>query len=208
MKGKTYGYARVSTAEQHEDRQVIALREAGVAMKDIYIDKISGKDFNRPKYRALVKKLNPGDTVYSKSIDRLGRKYSDIIEEWRTLTKERGIDIVVLDMRSLLDTRKYKDLLGTFLSDVVLALLSFVAENERAAIRQRQREGIEAAKRRGKHLGRPRRALPPCFEECCRRWLSREISGTEAAKKCRLPYSTFYRKAKEAKRKAASTRKE
>ena len=160
MKGTIYGYARVSTMEQKEDRQIFALREKGVDESNIYLDKISGKDFNRKMYRLLTQKLRPGDLLYVKSIDRLGRNYRDIIEQWRFLTMEKQIDIVILDM-SLLDTRKGKDLMGTFLSDIVLQVLSFVAENERVNIRQRQREGIAMAKRRGIHLGCPLKNCRP-----------------------------------------------
>ena len=146
--GTTYGYIRVSTREQNEDRQVIALRGAGIPEKNIYMDKQSGKDFNRPQYKKLLRKLKKDDLLYIKSIDRLGRNYAEILEQWRILTKDKGIDIVVLDM-PLLDTRRGKDLMGTFLSDIVLQVLSFVAENERTNIRQRQAEGIAAAKAKG-----------------------------------------------------------
>ncbi len=145
MSGKTYGYIRVSTREQNEDRQIIALREADVPARNTYIDKQSGKDFNRPQYRRLLRRLKRNDLLYIKSIDRLGRNYEEILQQWRLLTKEKGVDIVVLDM-PLLDTRRGKDLMGTFLSDIVLQLLSFVAENERTNIRQRQAEGIAAAR--------------------------------------------------------------
>ena len=155
-------------------------------------------------YQALLKKLKPGDLIYIKSIDRLGRKYTDIIEEWRRLTKEKGVDLVVLDMRELLDTRKYKNLMGNFLSDVVLAILSFVAENERINIRGRQREGIEAARVRGVHLGRPPKPLPPAFEIAYNKWSKRKISGERAAKLCGMAVSTFYRKAKERLKKQPS----
>ncbi len=196
MKGTIYGYARVSTMEQKEDRQIFALREKGVDESNIYLDKISGKDFNRKMYRLLTQKLRPGDLLYVKSIDRLGRNYRDIIEQWRFLTMEKQIDIVILDM-SLLDTRKGKDLMGTFLSDIVLQVLSFVAENERVNIRQRQREGIAMAKRRGIHLGRPLKKLPSKFVQIYDQWWRRQITGKEAARRCRMPLSTFYRKAKE-----------
>lgn len=196
MKGTIYGYARVSTMEQKEDRQIFALREKGVDESNIYLDKISGKDFNRKMYRLLTQKLRPGDLLYVKSIDRLGRNYRDIIEQWRFLTMEKQIDIVILDM-SLLDTRKGKDLMGTFLSDIVLQVLSFVAENERVNIRQRQREGIAMAKRRGIHLGRPIKKLPSKFVQIYDQWWRRQITGKEAARRCRMPLSTFYRKAKE-----------
>ena len=196
MKGTIYGYARVSTMEQKEDRQIFALREKGVDDSNIYLDKISGKDFNRKMYRLLTQKMRLGDLLYVKSIDRLGRNYRDIIEQWRFLTMEKQIDIVILDM-SLLDTRKGKDLMGTFLSDIVLQVLSFVAENERVNIRQRQREGIAMAKRRGIHLGRPLKKLPSKFVQIYDQWWRRQITGKEAARRCRMPLSTFYRKAKE-----------
>ena len=154
MTGSIYGYVRVSTREQNEDRQLIALREVGVSDKNIFMDKQSGKDFERPQYKKLVRKLKKDDVLYIKSIDRLGRNYAEILEQWRILTKSKGIDIVVLDM-PLLDTRRGKDLMGTFLSDIVLQVLSFVAENERENIRQRQAEGIAAAKARGVRCGRP-----------------------------------------------------
>lgn len=193
---KTYGYVRVSTREQNEDRQLIALQELQVPTKNIYIDKQSGKDFNRPKYKKLVKKLETGDLLYVKSIDRLGRDYEEIIEQWRILTKEKKIDIVVVDM-PLLDTRRGKDLMGTFLSDIVLQVLSFVAENERKNIKQRQKEGIEAAKLRGVQFGRPERELPNEFEEYVQKWENKEIAGTKAAEELGMPTSTFYRKARE-----------
>lgn len=196
MSGKVYGYVRVSSMDQNEDRQMIAMREKGVAEKNIYVDKISGKDFNRPMYRKLMKKVRTGDLIYIKSIDRLGRSYEDINEQWRILTKEKQVDIAVIDMEHL-DTRVHKNLLGTFVSDVFLQVLSFVAENERMNIRQRQREGIEAARLRGVHLGRPAKPLPENFEQAMGRWLAHEISGREAAAICGLPMSTFYRKTKE-----------
>lgn len=157
--GNLYGYIRVSTREQNEDRQILALKELSIPEKHLFIDKQSGKDFERPQYRKMVRKLKKDDLLYIKSIDRLGRNYSEILEQWRILIKEKGIDIVVLDMplldMPLLDTRRGKDLLGTFLSDIVLQVLSFVAENERTNIRQRQAEGIAAAKARGVRFGRP-----------------------------------------------------
>jgi DNA invertase Pin-like site-specific DNA recombinase len=182
-----YGYIRVSTREQNEDRQLIALREMSVPEKNIFMDKQSGKDFNRPQYKKLAKKLN-------KSIDRLGRNYEEIQNQWRVLTKDKGIDIVVLDM-PLLDTRRGKDLMGTFLSDIVLQVLSFVAENERSNIRQRQAEGIAAAKAKGIRFGRPPLPLPENFHENYQRWKSGEITCTTAAKACELPLSTFRDKA-------------
>ena len=164
---KIYGYIRVSTREQNEDRQVIALREVGVPEKNVYIGKRSGKDFERPQYKKLLRKKD--DLLYIKSIDRLGRNYTEILEQWRFLKKEKGIDIVVLDM-PLLDTRRGKDLLGTFLSDIVLQVLSFVAENERTNIRQRQAEGIAAAKAKGIRFGRPPKPLPENFHAVYQRW--------------------------------------
>lgn len=155
----TYGYIRVSSHDQNEDRQLIALHEVGVLDADIYIDKQSGKDFERPQYKKLLRKLKRGDLLYVKSIDRLGRNYKEILEQWRILTKDKVVDIVVLDM-PLLDTRRGKDLMGTFLSEIVLQVLSFVAENERVNIRQRQAEGIAAAKARGVRFGRPPTPLP------------------------------------------------
>ena len=185
-----YGYVRVSTREQNEGRQVIALGEVGVTGKAIYMDKQSGKDFNRPQYKKLLRKLKRDDLLYIKSIDRLGRNYAEILEQWRVLTKEKGVDIVVLDM-PLLDTRRGKDLVGTFLSDIVLQVLSFVAENERTNIRQRQAEGIAAAKARGIRFGRPPKPLPENFHENYQRWKSSEITGTAAALACGMPLSTF-----------------
>lgn len=192
--GNIYGYVRVSTREQNEDRQIIALNELGIEYRNIFIDKQSGKDFERPEYRKLLKKLKADDLLCLKSIDRLGRNYEEILEQWRILTKKKKVDIMVLDM-PLLDTRRGKDLMGTFLSDIVLQVLSFVAENERKNIRQRQREGIEAAKLRGVQFGRPEKPLPENFGQICYRWLYKEISGQEAARQCNMPVSTFYRKA-------------
>ena len=185
-----YGYVRVSTREQNEDRQLIALREIGVENKNIFLDKQSGKDFERPQYKKLLRKLKKDDLLYIKSIDRLGRNYEEILQQWRLLTKDKGIDIVVLDM-PLLDTRRGKDLMGTFLSDIVLQVLSFVAENERTNIRQRQAEGIAAAKARGVKFGRPPKPLPEGFHDAYQRWKHGEITGTAAAKECGMPLSTF-----------------
>ena len=185
-----YGYVRVSTKEQNEDRQMIALQEVGVSRKNIYMDKQSGKDFQRPKYKTLLRKVKADDLFYVKSIDRLGRNYEEIIEQWRILTKEKQVDIVVLDM-PLLDTRRGKDLMGTFLSDIVLQVLSFVAENERTNIRQRQAEGIAAAKAKGVRFGRPPSPLPENFHKVYQQWKSGKITGTEAAKQCGMPLSTF-----------------
>ena len=188
--GNIYGYVRVSTKEQNEDRQLIALHEVGVPQKNIYMDKQSGKDFNRPQYKKLLKKIKPGDLLYIKSIDRLGRNYEEIQNQWRIITKEKNADIYVIDM-PLLDTRRGKDLLGTFISDLVLQLLSFVAENERTNIKQRQAEGIAAAIAKGIRFGRPPKPLPDNFHDAYQRWKQGEITGTAAAKECGMPLSTF-----------------
>lgn len=185
-----YGYVRVSTKEQNEDRQLIALHELGLPDKKIYVDKQSGKDFNRPQYQQLLRKLRAGDLLYIKSIDRLGRNYEEIQNQWRILTKEKGVDICIVDM-PILDTRRGKDLLGTFISDLVLQLLSFVAENERTNIKQRQAEGIAAAKAKGIRFGRPPKLLPENFHIVYQRWKQGLITGTEAAKECDMPLSTF-----------------
>ena len=185
-----YGYIHVSSRDQNEDRQLIALKEVGVPEKNIYLDKQSGKDFNRPQYKKLLRRIKKDDLLYIKSIDRLGRNYEEILEQWRVLTKEKGVDIVVLDM-PLLDTRRGKDLMGTFLSDIVLQVLSFVAENERTNIKQRQAEGIAAAKAKGVRFGRPPRPLPKNFHSCYQRWKQGEITGTAAAKECGMPLATF-----------------
>lgn len=192
----TYGYARVSSREQNEDRQMIAFDEANVPKENIFVDKQSGKDFNRPKYRRLLRRLKVDDVLFVKSIDRLGRDYAEILEQWRILTKEKKIDIVVIDM-PLLDTRRGKDLMGTFLSDIVLQVLSFVAENERKNIRQRQKEGIEAAKLRGVQFGRPLKPMPENFRHIYDRWIGKKITGEEAAQLCNVARATFYRKVRE-----------
>ena len=191
---EVYGYARVSTREQKEDRQMIALTEHSVDEKNIFVDKQSGKDFNRPHYRKMLRKLKRGDLLYIKSIDRLGRNYEEIQEQWRFLTKEKGVDLYVIDM-PLLDTRWGKELVGTFVSDIVLQVLSFVAENERTNIRQRQAEGIAAAKAKGVRFGRPPRSLPYNFHEICQKWQAKEISVSEAAQECNMPRSTFFYRA-------------
>lgn len=185
-----YGYIRVSSRDQNENRQLIALKAVGVSEKSIYLDKQSGKDFNRPQYKKLLQKIKKDDLLYIKSIDRLGRNYEEILEQWRVLTKEKRIDIAVLDM-PLLDTRQGKDLMGTFLSDIVLQVLSFVAENERTNIRQRQAEGIAAAKAKGVRFGRPPFPLPDNFHTVYQRWKQGKITGTAAAKMCGMPLSTF-----------------
>ena len=185
-----YGYIRVSSRDQNEDRQWIALKEVGVPEKNIFTDKQSGKDFNRPQYKKLLRRLKKDDLLYIKSIDRLGRNYAEILEQWRILTKDKGIDIVVLDM-PLLDTRRGKDLMGTFIADIVLQVLSFVAENERTNIRQRQAEGIAAAKARGVRFGRPPGPLPENFHQSYQQWKAGKITGVVAAKACGMPMSTF-----------------
>ena len=192
----TYGYVRVSSREQNEDRQLDALRGMEIAKRNIFIDKQSGKDFERPQYKRLVRKVKREDLIYIKSIDRLGRNYSEIQEQWRFLTKEKGADIVVLDM-PLLDTRRGKDLMGTFLSDIVLQVLSFAAENERTNIRQRQAEGIAAAKARGVRFGRPQINMPEYFGKTVRSWERKEITVEEAVRRCGVSESTFYRRLRE-----------
>ena len=195
MAGNIFGYVRVSTREQNEDRQLFAMRQAKVPEHNIFTDRQSGKDFMRPQYRRMVRRMKKDDLLYIKSIDRLGRNYEEILEQWRVLTKEKGVDIVVLDMR-LLDTRRGKDLMGTFLSDIVLQVLSFVSENERTNIRQRQAEGIAAARKRGVRFGRPRLPLPENYPDAYQRWKAGQITGTAAARECGMPLSTFRYRAK------------
>ncbi len=194
-KQKIFGYMRVSTKEQHEERQKIALLQTGVPERQIYMDKQSGKDFHRPQYEKLLKKLDDNSVLFVTSIDRLGRNYEDLNEQWRIITKEKGADIVVIDM-PVLDTRREKNLLGTFISDLVLALLSYAAENERINIRQRQAEGIAAAKMRGVKFGRPKVSLPDNFLEIHKKWREKEMTIKEAAKACGLAESTFFDKAR------------
>ena len=196
LSGTVYGYIRVSTREQNEDRQRIAMEEAGVPERNVYMDKQSGKDFNRPQYRKLLRKLKKDDLLYIKSIDRLGRNYEEILQQWRYLTKDKGIDIVVLDM-PLLDTRRGKDLMGTFLSDIVLQVLSFVAENERTNIRQRQAEGIAAAKARGVRFGRPEKEIPADFGEIVAAWERKQLPISEVLTRCDMSEATFYRRLRE-----------
>ncbi|MDO4267228.1 MAG: recombinase family protein [Eubacteriales bacterium] len=196
MTGKTYGYIRVSTKEQNEDRQRIALREFPVQDRYIYMDKLSGKDFNRPRYRALMDRIKAGDLLVVKSIDRLGRNYDEILLQWRIITKEKQADIVILDM-PLLDTRKSgKDLTGTFVADLVLQILSYVAQTERENIHQRQMEGIAAARLRGVRFGRPRKTVPEQFWQLKTQWELRQISSREAAKRLEIAQDTFLRWAK------------
>lgn len=196
MTGNIYGYVRVSTREQNEDRQMIALHEAGVPERNIYMDKQSGKDFDRPQYKKLVKKLKTGDLLYILSIDRLGRNYEEIQNQWRILTKEKCIDIAVLDMQ-LLDTRLNKDLMGTFIADLVLQILSFVAQSERENIRKRQAEGIAAAKAKGVKFGRPEIPVPDDFGQIVRRWEKQQIPLSTALKQCGMSEATFYRRLRE-----------
>lgn len=191
-----YGYIRVSSHDQNEDRQMIALRELEIPEKNIFMDKQSGKNFNRPQYKKMVRKMKKDDLLYVKSIDRLGRNYEVILEQWRILTKEKGIDIMVLDM-PLLDTRRGKDLMGTFLSDIVLQVLSFVAENERSNIRQRQAEGIAAAKARGIKFGRPAIKTPDNFGQMIKKWEKKEITTQEVMEACGMSEATFYRRLQE-----------
>ena len=194
MMGNVYGFIRVSSTDQNEDRQLIAMQKMEVQKKNLYIDKQSGKDFDRPQYKRLVKRLKRGDLLYVMSIDRLGRNYEDIQQQWRILTKERGVDICVIDM-PLLDTRHGRNLMGTFIADLVLQILSFVAQNERESIRKRQAEGIAAAKIRGVRFGRPARPLPDNFAETLRAWRSKKITLQQAAEACGMPAGTFYSKA-------------
>ena len=188
---KFYWYMRCSSREQNEDRQLIALKEMRVPEKQIYMDKQSGKDFDRPQYKRLLRKLDNNSVLFVKSIDRLGRNYADLNEQWRIITKEKGADIVVIDM-PVLDTRQDKNLLGTFISDIVLALLSYVAENERINIKQRQAEGIAAAKARGVKFGRPPIPFPDNFYEVDKQWRNKELTLKQAAKACNLAASTFF----------------
>ena len=188
---KVCGYARVSSREQNEDRQIIALKEMGVPEEAIFVDKQSGKDFERKQYQRMIKRLGKDSVLYIKSIDRLGRNYAELQEQWRIITKEKGADIVVIDM-PILDTRREKNLLGTLISDLILTLLSYVAENERINIKQRQAEGIAAAKARGVKFGRPRKALSDDFYIMHKAWRNKKISMEEAAKNCGMHPKTFY----------------
>ena len=189
---KKYGYIRVSAKDQNEERQLIAMKELDVNLDRIFMDKQSGKDFQRPQYKKMVRELRKNDLLYIKSIDRLGRNYSEILEQWRILTKERGVDIVVLEM-PLLDTRRGKDLMGTFLSDIVLQVLSFVAENERN-IKQRQAEGIAAAKARGIQFGRPKIEMPDNFMQLVSQWENKKIRLSYVLEVCQISKATFYRR--------------
>lgn len=190
-----YGYIRVSAADQNENRQLAAMSEKSVPINNLYIDKQSGKDFNRPGYKKLIKRLKAGDVLFILSIDRLGRNYLEIQEQWHFLTKEKGADICVIDM-PLLDTRHCRDLMGTFIADLVLQILSFVAQSERENIRKRQQQGIAAAKAKGVRFGRPPLPLPENFHEIYFAWKSKKITLQQAAKACEMPMGTFYSKAK------------
>ena len=188
-----YGYIRVSSADQNEDRQLLAMQELGIPAERIFIDKQSGRDFNRPEYKRLVNLLQAGDLLYIKSIDRLGRNYEAIQNQWRVLTKEKGVDVAVIDM-PLLDTRNGQDLMGTFIADLVLQILSFVAQSERESIKKRQAEGIAAAKARGVRLGRPVKGVPDDFYEYVRLWEEGVLNLTKTAREIGMGKSTLYRR--------------
>ena len=193
--GNIYGYARVSSREQNEDRQIIALKEMGVQESNIFVDKQSGKNFDRPQYKKLIRKLKPDDLIYIKSIDRLGRNYNEILEQWKVITNGKSADLYIIDM-PILDTRREKNLLGTFISDLVLTLLSYVAENERANIRQRQAEGIALAKARGVHFRRTPNPLPENFYDVYQQWKLKKLTIKQAALECGMPQTTFFERAK------------
>lgn len=192
----TYGYVRVSSVDQNEDRQLLAMGGLGIPPERVFADKQSGKDFNRPAYKALLEALDCGDLLYVKSIDRLGRDYGEIQDQWRILTKDRGVDIAVIDM-PLLDTRLNKDLMGTFIADLVLQVLSFVAHSERDGIRKRQAEGITAARLRGVHMGRPANRLPEGFGELAERWGSGDMTTNELIERTGMAETTLYRRLRE-----------
>ncbi len=190
---RVYGYVRVSSIDQNEDRQMVEMEQRKVPKGNIYVDKQSGKDFERPQYKKMIKKLKSGDLLYILSIDRLGRNYEDVQKQWRILTKEIGVDICVIDM-PLLDTRNGKDLMGTFIADLVLQILSFVAQSERENIKKRQAQGIAAAQKKGIKFGRPEKELPLDFKEVVKRWENKTISTDTALKLCGFGKSTFYRR--------------
>lgn len=194
--GNVYGYVRVSSIDQNEGRQLVVMDENNVPKGNVYIDKQSGKDFERPQYKKLVKKLKPGDLLYILSIDRLGRNYEDIQKQWRILTKDIGIDICVIDM-PLLDTRNGKDLMGTFIADLVLQILSFVAQSERENIKKRQAQGIAAAKAKGVKFGRPEKDIPDDFEKIIIEWEQKRLPFLEVLKLCNMSEATFYRRLRE-----------
>lgn len=194
MEGKRiYGYVRVSSTDQNEGRQIAAMSDIAVPSENIYIDKLSGKDFDRPQYQKMVKKFKAGDLLYILSIDRLGRNYEEIQNQWRIITKEKRTDICVIDM-PLLDTRQGKDLMGTFIADLVLQILSFVAQSERENIKKRQAEGIATAKAKGVCFGRPAKNIPDDFEQLIMHWEKKELSMTEVLTQCNISESTFYRR--------------
>ena len=189
---KIYGYIRVSSIDQNEDRQLVVMNELSIPKNQIYIDKQSGKDFERPQYKSLIKKLKSGDLLYVLSIDRLGRNYEEIQNQWRVLTKEKGVDICVIDM-PLLDMRLHKDLMGTFISDLVLQILSFVAQSERENIKKRQAQGIAAAKAKGVHMGRPLKKMPDNFGTLVKQWEKKQIPLQKALEECGgICEATFY----------------
>lgn len=196
MENTIYGYVRVSSTDQNEGRQMIALSEAGVPKKNIYMDKMSGKDFERPQYQKLLKKLKSGDLLYILSIDRLGRNYEEIQKQWRIITKEKNVDICVIDM-PLLDTRQGKDLMGTFIADLVLQILSFVAQSERENIKKRQAEGIAAAKATGVRFGRPEKNVPDNFAALIKLWEQKKLPLSEVLEQCNMSEATFYRRLRE-----------
>lgn len=196
MENIVYGYARVSSIDQHVDRQTLALAELGVAPKNIFVDKMSGKDFERSQYQKLLRKLKPGDTLYVLSIDRLGRNYEEIQRQWRIITKEKKVDVCVIDM-PLLDTRQGRDLMGTFIADLVLQILSFVAQNERENIKKRQAEGIAAAKAKGIRFGRPEKDVPDDFGNIIRQWEEKRLPLAEVLEQCNISKATFYRRLRE-----------
>lgn len=196
MENTIYGYVRVSSTDQNEDRQMIALSEVGVLKKNIFMDKMSGKDFERPQYQKLLKKLKPDDLLYVLSIDRLGRNYEEIQKQWRIITKEKNVDVCVIDM-PLLDTRQGKDLMGTFIADLVLQILSFVAQSERENIKKRQAEGIAAAKAKGVRFGRPEKNVPDNFGSLIKQWELKKLPLPEVLKQCNMSEATFYRRLRE-----------
>ena len=194
-----YAYLRISSSDQNLSRQQAAIASLNIPPQRVFADTASGKNFDRPSYNKLLKRLRPGDLVYIKSIDRLGRNYQSIQENWRLLTKDMGVDIVVLDMAALLDTRRGKDLMGTFIADTVLAILSFVAHQERDAIRQRQAEGIAAARAKGVTFGRPAKGVPENFNEVVKQWEKKKIPLDEALDLCGMSKSSFYHRVREHK---------
>ena len=194
-----YGYVRVSSTDQNEDRQMAAMQKKAVPPQNVFVDKLSGKDFKRPEYRRMVQKLKEGDLLYILSIDRLGRNYEEIQEQWRVLTKEKGIDVSVIDM-PLLDTRQGQDLMGTFIADLVLQILSFVAQTECENIKKRQAEGIAAAREKGVKFGRPEIAVPADFGQIVGKWEKRQLSFQEVLKRCGMSEATFYRRLREYRR--------